>query len=113
MPQPRLQFRTSTSCQYAWKHPHGWRSQFRRVPAASSERATRGLLLAPVDTLSAGKDYYKYVEAEVDFALSEGKTVLMFFRAGHNLAKQDAFLASVQYKVFSCQFESTTELFQR
>lgn len=70
------------------------------------------LLLAPTNTLAAGYDYYKYVEAEVDLAFSDGKTVLLFVRFGLTSQAQDHFLASVQHKVFSRQFNDTSELYR-
>lgn len=68
------------------------------------------LLLAPVDTLAVGVDYYKYVQAEVDLAFAEGKKVLLFVRAGRQSEAQDRFLTSVKHKVFLRYFADTSEL---
>jgi len=69
------------------------------------------LILAPMNTLSVGRDYYKYVRAEVDLAFSEGKSVLLFVRSTSQSQEQDEFLSAVQHKVFARHFSDTSELY--
>ncbi|MBZ5694477.1 MAG: DUF4062 domain-containing protein [Acidobacteriia bacterium] len=69
------------------------------------------LILAPVDTSSVHADYYKFVQAEIDVAISEGKPLLVFIRKGTYPPEADSFVDSIRKMGFSRVFENSSQLY--